>query len=61
MIKEYIHIGLFIGLFVVGVMILKNSFAGYYPKDKRGKLMVPLDYYILIWFAYLTTLLMEGL
>lgn len=61
MIKEYIHIGLFIGWFVVGVMILKNSFAGYYPKDKRGKLMVPLDYYILIWLAYLTTLLMEGL
>lgn len=61
MIKEYIHIGLFIGWFIVGVMILKNSFAGYYPKDKRGKLMVPLDYYILIWLAYLTTLLMEGL
>lgn len=61
MIKEYIHIGLFIGWFVVGMMILKNSFAGYYPKDKRGKLMVPLDYYILIWLAYLTTLLMEGL
>ena len=61
MIKEYVHIGLFIGWFVVGVMILKNSFVGYYPKDKRGKLMVPLDYYILIWLAYLTTLLMEGL
>ena len=61
MIKEYVHIGLFIGWSVVGVMILKNSFAGYYPKDKRGKLMVPLDYYILIWLAYLTTLLMEGL
>ncbi len=61
MIKEYIHIGLFIGWFVVGVMILKNSFAGYYPKDKKGRLTLPLDYYILIWLAYLTTLLMEEL
>lgn len=61
MIKEYIHIGLFIGWFIVGVATLKTAFAGYYPKDNKGKLMVPLDYYILIWLAYLTTLLMEGL
>lgn len=61
MIKEYIHIGLFIGWFIVGVVTLKTAFTGYYPKDNRGRLMVPLDYYILIWLAYLTTLLVEGL
>jgi hypothetical protein len=61
MIKEYIRIGLFIGWFIAGVVALKNSFAGYYPRDNKGRLMLPLDYFILIWLAYLTTFLVEGL
>lgn len=61
MIEKYIHIGLFMGWFIAGMVVLKTSFSGYYPKDKKGRLMLPLDYYILIWFAYLITLFVEGL